>query len=184
MPIENEIKLLVADVEPAQERIIDLGYNIVHERTYENNVVCDTADLSLRRSHRLLRVRTAGGRTTITLKGPPRKGPHKTREEIEFTASGADPVLSLFAHLSFLPVFRYEKYRTEYGKPEISGVITVDETPIGNYLELEGPSEWVDSTARELGFSPADYIKESYGALYNQYCREKGTSPTDMLFPR
>ena len=184
MPIENEIKLRIDDVAPVQERITSLGYNVIHERTYENNVTCDTGDRSLRGSRRLLRVRTAGGRTTITFKGPPQEGRHKTREEIEFTASGADPVLSLFAHLGFEPVFRYEKYRTEYGKSETDAVVTVDETPIGNFLELEGPSDWVDSTARELGFTSADYIKESYGALYVEYCREKGTPPTDMLFPR
>ena len=184
MPIENEIKLRIADVEPVRQQIAALAYTVVHQRTYENNVLFDTADRSLRQSRRLLRLRTAGGRTIVTFKGPGRKGPHKTREEIEFTASSADAVLALFEQLSFAPVFRYEKYRTEYAKDGAPGVITVDETPIGSFLELEGPPEWVDTTAHELRFSSADYIKDSYASLYVEHCREQGTEPSDMLFPR
>jgi adenylate cyclase, class 2 len=60
--------------------------------------------------------------------------------------------------------------------------VLVDETPIGNYLELEGPPRWIDQTARLLGFTHADYITRSYGYLYLAYCRERRIRPKDMLF--
>jgi len=52
--------------------------------------------------------------------------------------------------------FRYEKY----GPPFICQIqnvgrgllIELDETPIGAFVELEGPAEAIDRTATELGF--------------------------------
>jgi adenylate cyclase class 2 len=182
MAVENEVKLRIEDAETWRGKILNLGYAILHPRVHEMNIVCDTAEQALRGKRSLLRVRTAGETTTITFKGPPRDGPHKTREEIEFTASGGDPVLAVLDHLGFAPVFRYEKYRTEYKRTGESGLMTLDETPIGCYLELEGPAEWLDATAQQLGFHSADYITDSYGALYMQYCRQRGTTDRDMVF--
>jgi adenylate cyclase class 2 len=182
MPVENEIKLRIADAESAARRIATAGYTVLHPRVHEMNVVCDTSGQMLRGKRSLLRVRRAGDATTVTFKGPPQGGLHKTREEIEFTASNADAVLSVLDRLGFTPVFRYEKYRTEYRKSGEPGILTVDETPIGCFLELEGPASWLDEAARGLGFAPGDYITESYGALYLQYRREHGTSSQDMLF--
>ena len=58
----------------------------------------------------------------------------------------------------------------------------LDETPIGNFLEIEGRPKWIDRTARVLGFSAGDYITTSYGSLYRIYCRENGVSRKDMVF--
>jgi hypothetical protein len=35
----------------------------------------------------------------------------------------------------------------------------LDETPAGVFLELEGPSRWIDRTARRLGFAESDYLR-------------------------
>ncbi len=185
MPEENEIKLRVQDAESACRKITALGYTVHHDRVHEVNIVCDTADLKLRHKGSLLRVRSAGGKNTVTFKGPGRSGgSHKNREEIEFRASNDQAALALFEKLGFVPIFRYEKYRTEYAKSGAPGVITVDETPIGSFFELEGPPEWVDATARELEFSPTDYIKESYGALYAAHRRGNAGAGRDMVFSR
>jgi len=60
--------------------------------------------------------------------------------------------------------------------------VLLDETPIGNFLELEGSPRWIDRTARRLGFSPKDYINRSYGYLYLAWCRERRIRPKDMVF--
>jgi adenylate cyclase, class 2 len=88
----------------------------------------------------------------------------------------------ILARLGHHPVFRYEKFREEYERPGQHGTITLDETPIGSFLELEGAPKWIDRTARQLGFSRADYITRSYGNLYLAYCREHGIIPSDMTF--
>ena len=60
--------------------------------------------------------------------------------------------------------------------------VAYDETPIGNYLELEGPEKWIDEVATRLGYSRQDYITSSYLALYFQKCREEGKKPGNMVF--
>ena len=57
--------------------------------------------------------------------------------------------------------------------PANPGVVTLDETPIGWFLELEGSPDWIDKTARQLGFSEEDYVILSYAALYLTYCNEQ-----------
>jgi adenylate cyclase class 2 len=88
----------------------------------------------------------------------------------------------ILSQLGYEPTFRYEKYRTEFKNREGGGSIVFDETPIGFYLELEGPAEWIDKTAAKLGFSTADYELKSYGALYRDYCAEHSLEPTAMVF--
>jgi adenylate cyclase class 2 len=79
-------------------------------------------------------------------------------------------------------MFLYEKYRTEYISTIEPGTVTLDETPIGTFLELEGPPDWIDATARRLNFTEADYIVESYGKLYSDYCIKHGLAPADMRY--
>jgi adenylate cyclase class 2 len=136
----------------------------------------------------LLRVRRFGNTATLTFKGASREGRaslesrHKQREEIEVTVSDAGAAALILRRLGLRRVFRYEKFRTEYAKPGEPGIVTVDETPIGNFLELEGPAPWIDNVAARLGYRESDYIILSYGALYIQHCESTGTSPSDMLF--
>jgi adenylate cyclase class 2 len=90
----------------------------------------------------------------------------------------------ILERLGYSQVFRYEKFRTEYveaGNPE-AGILTIDETPIGDFLELEGDGDWIDRKAQELGFSRKDYILTSYGKLYLEECEQRGVQPTHMVF--
>jgi adenylate cyclase class 2 len=90
---------------------------------------------------------------------------------------------AILTQLGYRPVFRYEKFRTEYTKRAGNGgKVLLDETPIGNFLEIEGSPRWIDRSARLLGFSSDEYITRSYGYLYLAYCREKRIRPKDMLF--
>ena len=161
------------------------GFSVCRPKVLEDNVIFDTPALRVRKRGSVLRVRTAGGNSTLTYKGPGAiSGRHKSREELEIEISGAATARAILENLGFHRVFRYQKYRTEYSQPGARGVVTLDETPIGCYLELEGSPRWIDRTARKLGFREKDYITLSYGALYFQLCAEQGTKPADMVFPR
>src|SRR5262249_32943338 len=118
----------------------------------------------------------------LTFKGPSEPGKYKSRPETEVHLRDSDATEAILSHIGYHPVFRYEKYRTEYSESSGSGKILLDETPIGNYLELEGSPSWIDRTARRLGYSHADYITRSYGYLYLAYCRERRIRPTNMVF--
>ena len=81
--------------------------------------------------------------------------------------------------------FRYEKYRTTFALPiakkwAVGLHVELDETPIGVYLELEGPPNAIDHAAHELGFSRADYITKNYLLLHVENCRRNGVSVSQL----
>ena len=181
-PSENEVKIRLADRLAALDRIRGAGFRESIARLFEANTLYDTTDQELRGKQMLLRLREAGDKSVITWKGPVITGRLKTRPEIETTLGSAQTMAQIFHQLGLDPVFRYEKYRTEFRRPGDAGVITLDETPIGDFLELEGPPAWVDETAARLGFTPDDYVLDSYVKLYVADCERRGVQPTHMIF--
>jgi adenylate cyclase class 2 len=142
-------------------------------------------------------------RVVLTFKRPPElsmtdremggrlveSGRHKVREEIEVEVAEAGNLTRILEGLGMRGWFRYEKYRTTFKLPATARwaeglLIELDETPIGTYVELEGPAEAIDRAARELGFSPRDYVLKNYLALYVEQCRRKNEEPSDMVFSK
>lgn len=160
------------------------GFRVSKRKVFESNAVFDTPACTLRGQQRLLRLRRAGDVSVFTYKGPPKPGPHKSREELETAFENHAAMEAILDRLGYRPTFMYEKYRTEYRQPGSAGVATLDETPIGVYLELEGRPAWIDRTARKLGFSPKDYILDSYGRLYLRWAEQQGIQPRNMVFGR
>ncbi|MCP5111492.1 MAG: class IV adenylate cyclase, partial [bacterium] len=138
---------------------------------------------ALRRKHQLLRVRQVGNRTILTFKGTPVTGKHKDREELETELANAGTFTRILNRLGMEPTFLYEKYRTEYARPDSkTGIATLDETPIGTFIELEGPPEWIDRIAAEMGFNEQDYLTASYARLYYEQAVEGSRAPAKMVF--
>jgi adenylate cyclase class 2 len=186
-PIENEIKLPVESAAKGRALLRRCGFSVVEPRVLEQNLILDDDRGTLGKRGLLLRVRAVDKRgspekITCTFKGIGTPGPHKRRVENEFTASDFKACLTVFAGIGFHEVFRYEKYRTEFARHGERGVATLDETPVGVYMELEGPARWVDATAKALGFSREAYITASYGELYNEWCNARKIKPGDMRF--
>ncbi len=179
---EIEIKLAIEDPRGVRRRLRAAGFHVYRPRVFESNTVFDTPDLKLRTAASLLRVRRAGLKSTLTFKGPPVPSKHKNREELEVEISDAGLMSAILEKLGLRPVFRYEKYRTEFRRPASSGTVTLDETPIGWYVELEGSERWIDRTARTLGFPEADYITASYGTLFQEWRARHKSKPADMVF--
>src|ERR1700693_549641 len=179
---EVEIKLAVSGAAEARRMLRAGGFRVSKRRVLEKNTVFDTSSQTLRKSARLLRVREIGKTAKLTYKGPPDNGKHKSREELELDLSDARTIGAIFDRLAYHPAFRYEKFRTEFRRGRSTGVATVDETPIGVYLELEGSPAWIDRTAYHLGFAEKDYITASYARLYMEWCEARGVEPSNMLF--
>jgi adenylate cyclase class 2 len=179
---ETEIKLAVKSVRAARKLLREAGFVTSRPRVFETNTVYDTPELSLRSASSLLRIRQAGKLATLTYKGVPEIGKHKSREELELTVSDASAMAAIVERLGYQRAFRYDKYRTEFQQPRRAGVVTLDETPVGLYLELEGTAAWIDRTARRLGFQESDYLTMSYARLYLDWCAAQGRQPGDMTF--
>jgi adenylate cyclase class 2 len=169
-------------VAAARRLLRKAGFRVSRRRVFEANTVFDTANRRLRKANLLLRLRETPGADTFTFKGPPLAAKHKTREELEIVLSNAATCGLILQRVGYQPVFRYEKYRTEFRLPGTSGGATLDETPIGTYLELEGSARWIDRMARRLGFHEQDYITASYGRLYLERCAARKVEPGNMVF--
>jgi adenylate cyclase class 2 len=184
--VETEIKLpFPGNAAEAFERIEQRGYRVRTPRTLQVDQVFDHPGGDLRQTRRLLRVRSENGRATLTYKGPPFPSRYKSREELEASTDDTAALLSILDRLGYVPSFRYEKYRTTFAlplTPDEPGILALDETPIGVFLELEGPEYWIDRTALRLGFSPGDYVTASYATLYHEYVSVHGGLP-NMVFP-
>ncbi len=181
-PEETEIKISVEDAAKTRALLRASGFRVFKRRVFEQNLVLDDSAGSLKARNLLLRIRTAGRIVTCTFKGQEIPGIHKRREEREFHADNLEECLALFRGIGYTPSLRYEKYRTEFSREADPGVATLDETPIGIFMELEGPSRWIDRTAKELGFSRADYVPFSYSRLFSMWCAERGIESNAMTF--
>ena len=182
MAVETEIKLRLPDDSASTfETLARLGYKS-NARTLEVDQIYDRPDAELKLSRRLLRLRSRGERWTVTYKGPPSEGPHKSREEVEADVDDGVAFAHILSSLGYLPTFRYEKLRTTFRAEGAAGFVTLDETPIGDFLELEGESSWIDETAMKLGFSHAEYITASYASLYQDHRLLNPGVPEHMTF--
>ena len=186
---ETEIKLPVSGLRAVRERLRSLGFRVVEPRHFESNRVLDFADLRLRKARCLLRLRVEGARCLLTYKGAPIDSrAYKVRREIETHVASGRRMGEILAALGLEEKFRYDKYRTTFARRrEKAGtrhaLVELDETPIGDFLELEGPTRWIDAVARELGHSRKDYITQSYGALFFAWRRRQGRRTRNMVFP-
>src|SRR5580698_2004055 len=160
---EIEIKFRVDDVRALNRRLRKAGFRLLTPRTHETNTLYDLPRQRLRKRGELLRLRKYGPEWLLTHKAKGKAGRHKSRVETETRLADGAKMEAILHALGFKPTFRYEKFRAEWSDGK--GHVVVDETPIGNYGEIEGPSRWIDQTAQRLKLDPADYITKSYAEL-------------------
>ena len=105
---------------------------------------------------------------------------HKTRVELETKVSDGEMTDAILRALGYRPTFRYEKFRAEW--TDGRGHVVVDETPIGNFGEIEGPSRWIDQTAKKLSIGPQHYITDTYAGLFFAWKRHTHSAAGEMTF--
>ena len=108
-------------------------------------------------------------------------------KETELEVTDGRALAKIFEGLGMRGWFSYEKYRTTWKLKAAERwakdlLVEVDQTPLGTYVELEGPGEAIERAASSLGFSPKDYLTKNYLTLYAEDCRRKGVAPGNMLF--
>jgi adenylate cyclase class 2 len=184
MPVETEIKFRVDDLAALDQKLMAAGFELVTPRSFESNVLYDTADRRLRARTEILRIRNYAGKWTLTHKRLPEDGRgedrHKHRVETETGIADGNVLAEVFRSLGLAAAFHYEKWRSEWS--DGVGHCVVDETPIGNYAELEGEGEWIDQTSARLGVDRSSYLTLSYGRLFEQWCANHKSSARDLTF--
>lgn len=184
---ETEVKLALSNVAQMRRRVRGLGFGIVQRRSFERNTLFDTAERTLSQRNCLVRLRSVNGRHWLTFKSPAGGSRrYKVRREFETGVADAEAAARILTGLGLRPVFRYEKFRTVYAAEGRwrGGEVMLDETPIGAFLELEGPPLWIRRVARALGAGRELFITQNYAALYRVWCRRKGRPARNMVFSR
>lgn len=183
-PVETEVKIPVESLLPVRDRLEAQRAEQVHPAERETNILLDNPSGEIATSGRVLRLRCTGDRHRLTLKGPASFDRNiKSREELEIEISDLDTLATIFARIGFHPVLRYEKDRETWRKGDVT--VTLDHTPMGDFVEVEGTVKQVRQVAAELGLDLEDAVRSSYPDLWREH-RERYPErelPVDMVFP-
>ncbi|HZZ16340.1 MAG TPA: class IV adenylate cyclase [Candidatus Sulfotelmatobacter sp.] len=180
MAQEIEIKFRVDDLRALAGKLRGAGFRVVTRRTHETNTLYDLPGGVLRARKELLRLRQYGTEWTLTHKAGKNTGRHSSREELETSVGDGKQMDLILRALGYSPSFRYEKFRAEW--TDGNGKVVVDETPIGNFCEIEGAPRWIDATAKRLGVSERDYITTNYAGLFAQWKEQANSTADEMTF--
>ena len=60
--------------------------------------------------------------------------------------------------------------------------VSLDETPMGDFIEIEGDEATILRVLEAAGFSSKDIIRESYPELQFERCRARGIPLEDLVF--
>lgn len=181
--LEVEIKLPVEDLEKMVQQLRDAGAEPVTARAFEDNFVLDFPDSRLRDNRIMLRLRLAEGGGLVTVKQEIEgQRDYKVRRETETRVADGAGLLATLQAAGFTTIYRYQKYRRLFRAGDL--VITLDELPLGFFLELEGEPGDIDRFAARLGYRRRDYIKETYRTLHLRRHAADGLQgkPTALLF--
>ena len=179
-PRETEIKFVLQDLEDMQRRLKRAGFRRQTPRTHEMNTLYDLPTGEMRARGEVLRLREFGGEWKLTHKSRGKEGRHKSRIEHETSIGDGKCAENILAALGYQPSFRYEKFRSEW--TDGVGHVVLDETPIGNFGEIEGSPRWIDRTARALDVCRTDYLTASYVYLFLEWKRRTGNPARNMTF--
>ena len=169
---EIEVKIRLEDITSIKKSILANGAHLTKPRHFEQNTLYDYPSQSLYQKQQALRIRYINKKTFLTFKGQPQPSrKFKIREEYETEVKNRKHLEKILKSLGLAPVFQYQKYRTIYQKKHLK--ICLDETTVGNFLELEGQRNNIVNFAQALGFTKQEYIKTDYIQLIKKEKEKK-----------
>ena len=179
---ELEVKFKISSTDEILTKIRALAAPCVQPVQLERNLRWDDPDRTLSKFHRVLRLRDNGGTSVLTFKAESKNDKGLAdREEIETVVSDFENTRLILERLRYEIMFIYEKYRSIYTLNDTG--LFVDHTPIGAYIEIEGPDEAaIRSSVELLGLNWEDRIDKSYSALFSEWKTRTGFSGRDMVF--
>ena len=184
-PLETEVKIPVDDLKPVRTLLENLKATCIVVMARETNTLYDTAEHNIAQKGHTLRLRSFAGRSVVTHKGTINYlGTIKMREELEVMVDDLDTLAAILEKLGFEPSIRYEKDREEW---RIDGMlVTLDHTPMGDFVEIEGPITTIPKVAELLELDLEDAVRGSYLSLWLEYRQQRPEQnlSRNMVFAR
>lgn len=164
---EIEVKIRIDNLKEVREKILKLNAE-QKGRSFDEDVYYDFDDGRIRNADKVFRLRN---NKIVAFKGPQMGKNVMDREEIEMELDG-DKFREIMSKIGIKPIRKKQKYRETFKFKE--GEVVIDETPIGNYLEIEGPEEFIIDITKKIGFSEKDHIIKTYSQLAKEYYKKEG----------
>lgn len=163
--VEIEVKFYVISLKDIENKIKELGGNLVQERCFESNLRFDTGDQRLRNLRQVLRLRK-DTQNILTFKGAAESGKLVSiRQEIEVVVDDFETTRTLLEGLGYEVIMEYEKFRTTYSL--LDTLMVLDELPYGDFIEIEGPDgNSIQKVARNLNLNWKARVMTSYTYLF------------------
>ena len=180
--LEQEVKFRLPSWNDGIRRLEASRASLTRARHFESNRLFDFSDGRIAKRDSALRLRFSGDDAWLTWKGPHHgSGKIKQRREAETFLGDGRALEVIFESLGLEERFRYEKYRASYEFEEVE--LSLDETPIGVFLEIEGVPEAIAEAAGRLSLDMKNALCLSYPRLYELHRTESPGSPDFMVFP-
>jgi adenylate cyclase class 2 len=178
---EIEVKFFVRALEAIAGRLEAVGAKLTSPRVLETNLRFDTPDSKLTNQRQVLRLRQDTA-SILTFKGPADPNADVSmRTEIEFQVSDFQAARHFLEALGYEVAVIYEKYRTTYSLDDL--MITLDEMPFGNFIEIEGPdSGSIERAAQALKLNWQARGVASYIGLFYQFRSARGLFARNLTF--
>ena len=180
MAIERELKFAASDLGLVRDRLKDIGAIFI-DKYFEQNIVFDRPDKSLKERRILLRLRKIKNRNILCLKCPhngQRSSQIKILDEYETEISNRENFIAILNKLGFDISFQYEKIREKWRFEDL--IICLDILPFGEYVEIEGDGD-LFGFAQKLGLREKDATSKNYHELNSEIRKKKGLAPCDSF---
>ena len=173
MSLETELKVRVCreDLDRIRTRLRKFHSHCLSEGREEANLLFDFPDQRLKRSGCALRLRTYGDEAFLTFKGKILDNSVlKRREELEAPVGEPGAMRDVLEALGLQLCFEYSKFR-ETHRLDVNGqqiLVCLDQTPVGTFVEIEGPEKEIQDLAKKFGWQPDSFIRKTYVELYQE----------------
>ncbi|NJL29676.1 MAG: class IV adenylate cyclase [Thermoanaerobaculia bacterium] len=175
---DRQIKFASADHGQLRERLRELEAECQGSQILEDNWIFDR-DGAIEATGSNLRLRVDRRGARLAFQGPASfDGPVKIRNEHETGVDEMEETRAILESLGYRVIRRYQKYREQWQLGSIA--ISLDHTPIGDFVEFEG--EGCERVARRCGLDPEQAEGRSYLQLYESHLEAHPDAPADMVF--
>jgi len=181
--IEIEVKFEISNIRKIQQGLKKIGAKKI-SKVLQQDISFDDENETFMKQDKLLRVRKEGDNVILAFKSKKKKARFKEAEEIEIKVSDFKKTKGILKRIGFYPMgeFRKTRERWDFKNSEI----LIDQTALGNFLEIEGTKKEIEEIIKLLELDSKKRSSKTYHELYKEYCKKKGIKfhPRYIVLPK